>query len=80
MTVAVSIPVPSEPASRPPGPSRPVRVVRRSLPEPDATLFAPLLEDPSLNGWAVEAAERYHVSALGALSLLAYALEFDAMR
>jgi hypothetical protein len=40
-------------------------------------MFAGLLEEPAIALWAAEAGEKYRVSALGALGLLAHALLVD---
>jgi|HubBroStandDraft_6_1064221.scaffolds.fasta_scaffold1426314_2 hypothetical protein len=46
----------------------------------DVTMFAGLLEDPAIALWAAEASERYRVTALGAIGLLAHALLVDGER
>jgi hypothetical protein len=46
----------------------------------DATMFAGLLEDPAIALWAAEASEKYRVTALGAIGLLAHALLVDGDR
>jgi hypothetical protein len=46
-------------------------------PQIDVTMFAGLLEEPAIALWAAEAGEKYRVSALGALGLLAHALLVD---
>jgi hypothetical protein len=52
----------------------------RTAPQIDVAKFAPLLEEPAIALWAAEASERYQVSALGALGLLAQALLLDGER
>jgi hypothetical protein len=46
----------------------------------DVTMFAGLLEDPAIALWAAEASEKYRVTALGAIGLLAHALLVDGDR